>query len=104
MAQDSIHGAAQDSIHGAAHYTYGRNGQFGEVFIVAADVMAPDDVELRQVLDEMSKQLRSVDPTLTFQVGRLKVSVRPSLGGGLAALRAAADQLASMHGTGVTPD
>lgn len=80
--------------------------------IVADDVMAPNDADLRAVLLTMKARLSDGDwaveqrgsgEGLNFRCGRFDVKIVPHRGGGPGALVAAARKLASMHGTGVTP-
>lgn len=101
-------------VHGAAHFWYdAHQGQSGDVMIVADDVMAPDDADLRQVLATMRERLRDGDwaveqrgsgEGLSFRSGRFDVKIVPHRGGASGALRAAERKLAAMHGTGVTPE
>ena len=87
-------------VKGAAHHYNDRSGQAGNVMIVADDVTAPDDADLRAVLANMEPRIADDDPGFHFRSGRFTVTVRPSRGGGVEALRAAATTLRGSHGQG----
>ena len=85
-------------------YGYQVFGQAGRVLLIADDIVAPDDEEIRAVLRSMEERYAADRHELSWRVGRIAVEIQPSKGGGLMAVRAAMYQLRQKHGTGVTPD
>lgn len=66
--------------------------------------MAPNDEDLRKVGRDLANMAAhsGVCPD-TIRSGRFEVRLIPEVGGGFDAFAAAAQSLAAMHGTGVTP-
>lgn len=94
-------------VKGADTYRYDNlRTQAGQVSIVADDVMAPDDDDLRAVLAAMQQRIRDDQAELEFRVGRFTVTIQPQRGGGLPALIAAAARPDHSHGQTkpVTPE
>ena len=81
------------SVKGSAKYSYGADGQYGTVYIVADDSSAPTDKDLFGVRDDLKALVSTGVSTSQFKSGRVTVTIASSRGGGTAAMRAALAEL-----------
>ena len=84
--------------HGSAHFHFQSQGQPGTVLIFSEGPDAPNDADLRSVLDALKRRVTENLPDEEFGVGQIEVAVRCNGVDPLTALGAARDALAARLG------